>query len=86
MIISKDKGRFAALTLPEPLQQQLLKQGYRQMTAIQQATLPYTLKDRDVIAQAATGSGKTLVFALSILAKIQVQQLRSYHCPWPLGQ
>ena len=76
MIISKDKGRFAALTLPEPLQQQLLKQGYRQMTAIQQATLPYTLKDRDVIAQAATGSGKTLVFALSILAKIQVQQLR----------
>ena len=76
MSTAKDKGQFTALDLPSALQQQLLKQNYRQMTAIQQAALPYTLAGRDVIAQAATGSGKTLVFALSILAKIQTQTLR----------
>ncbi|MDD5176249.1 MAG: ATP-dependent RNA helicase DbpA [Sterolibacterium sp.] len=44
--------------------------GYRQMTAIQAASLPLALAGHDLIAQAKTGSGKTAAFALSLLTKL----------------
>lgn len=39
-------------------------------TKIQQETLPFTLDDRDVIALAETGSGKTMAFAIPMIQKL----------------
>ena len=40
---------------------------YSKPTEIQVESLPYSLKGKDIIALAETGSGKTLSFALPIL-------------------
>lgn len=45
--------------------------GYRSMTQIQAESLPVTLDGRDLIAQAATGSGKTAAFGISLLENIK---------------
>lgn len=45
------------------------------MTPIQAAALPAVLQGDDVIAQAKTGSGKTAVFGLAILSKLDLSSL-----------
>ncbi|MGN6091506.1 MAG: DEAD/DEAH box helicase, partial [Luteibacter jiangsuensis] len=50
--------------------------GYPSLTAIQREALPHILEGRDVIAQARTGSGKTAAFALGLLQRIDVSQIR----------
>src|SRR5258708_3111428 len=42
------------------------------MTPVQQQGLPFILEGKDLIAQANTGSGKTAVFGLGILSKIDI--------------
>jgi len=54
--------------------------GYLEMTPIQEQGLPFVLGDRDFIGQANTGSGKTAVFALAILSKLDL----SNHLPQAL--
>jgi len=54
--------------------------GYTAMTAIQAASLPLALAGHDLIAQASTGSGKTVAFGLPLVEKLdpalwQVQAL-----------
>ncbi len=48
--------------------------GYTSMTAIQAESLPAVLAGKDVIAQGKTGSGKTVAFALGLLARLDVKQ------------
>ncbi len=43
------------------------------MTPIQAQSLPVVLKGKDLLAQAKTGSGKTAVFAIGILHKLEAQ-------------
>jgi len=43
---------------------------YREMTPIQAAALPAALAGTDLIGQAKTGSGKTVVFGLSLLSRL----------------
>ena len=43
--------------------------GYEEATPIQQAAIPEILAGRDLLGQAATGTGKTAAFALPILNK-----------------
>ena len=43
---------------------------YSKPTEIQVESLPYSLKGKDIIALAETGSGKTLSFALPILQSL----------------
>ena len=45
------------------------------MTPIQEKGLPFVLSNRDFIGQANTGSGKTAVFALGILSKLDISNL-----------
>jgi len=46
--------------------------GYHNMTPVQLAALPGALEGEDLIAQARTGSGKTAVFALALLARLDL--------------
>ena len=41
--------------------------GYKHPTKIQAESLPYTLKGRDIIGLAETGSGKTAAFAIPVI-------------------
>jgi ATP-independent RNA helicase DbpA len=47
--------------------------GYQQMTPIQKASLPAILKSQDLIAQAKTGSGKTVAFGIGLLSRLDPQ-------------
>ncbi|MDF7807564.1 ATP-dependent RNA helicase DbpA [Pontiellaceae bacterium B12219] len=46
--------------------------GYHNMTPVQMAALPGALAGKDLIVQARTGSGKTAVFALALLARLDL--------------
>lgn len=61
---------FASLALAPAMLANLASLGYRAMTPIQAAVLPVVLAGRDVVAQAETGSGKTVAFAIAVLAAI----------------
>jgi len=65
-----DTLSFSSLPLAPALLDNLASLGYQQMTPIQAASLPIILQQRDLIAQAKTGSGKTAAFGLGILAKL----------------
>lgn len=59
-----------SLSLPPPLQQAMTALSFDTLTPVQQQSLPSLLAGRDVIAQARTGSGKTVAFGLGLLARI----------------
>ncbi|MFD1733678.1 ATP-dependent RNA helicase DbpA [Deinococcus malanensis] len=61
---------FTILPLNASLLANLTTLGYGRMTTIQDRSLPYVLEGRDLIAQAKTGSGKTAVFGLGILHRL----------------
>ncbi|MDQ2795631.1 MAG: DEAD/DEAH box helicase, partial [Actinomycetota bacterium] len=61
---------FAELELRPELQQTLDGLGYEEPTPIQRETIPALLSGRDVVGQAATGTGKTAAFALPLLQRL----------------
>ena len=64
---------FDQLGVSEMLCALLKKQGITEPTPVQEQAIPPMRAGRDVIAQAQTGTGKTLAFLLPILAKIKPQ-------------
>ncbi|MDQ2725809.1 MAG: DEAD/DEAH box helicase [Actinomycetota bacterium] len=58
---------FTALALRPELVAALAGLGYEEPTPIQRAAIPAMLAGRDLLGQAATGTGKTAAFALPIL-------------------
>jgi len=61
---------FASLKLHPTLLQGVEALGFAQPTPIQTESIPYALDGRDLLACAATGSGKTAAFLLPILHRI----------------
>jgi ATP-dependent RNA helicase DeaD len=61
---------FAALGLDERLIAALTSLGYEEPTAIQREAIPPLLAGKDVLGQAATGTGKTAAFALPLLQRL----------------
>ena len=61
---------FADLALAPELCHVLSGLGYEEPTPIQLAAIPPLLEGRDLVGQAATGTGKTAAFALPILQRI----------------
>ncbi|MCG7288354.1 DEAD/DEAH box helicase [Cellulomonas sp. ACRRI] len=62
--------RFTDLGVPAALAQSLAQRGITDPFPIQTATLPDTLAGRDVLGRGRTGSGKTIAFALPVVARL----------------
>jgi ATP-dependent RNA helicase DeaD len=61
---------FTDLALRPELLQALSELGYEEPTPIQREAIPPLLDGRDLLGQAATGTGKTAAFALPLLHRI----------------
>ncbi len=63
---------FADLGLSLPLVEALTALGYEEPTPIQADAIPALLAGRDLLGQAATGTGKTAAFALPLLQRLAI--------------
>src|SRR5271168_4013107 len=61
---------FISLGLNAQLVAALTSLGYEEPTAIQREAIPPLLEGKDVLGQAATGTGKTAAFALPLLHRL----------------
>ena len=61
---------FAQLGLAPSVVTAISSLGYEEPTPVQRETIPIVLSGRDLIAQAATGTGKTAAFALPMIQRI----------------
>src|SRR5262245_40886889 len=64
------KGGFAALGLSDTLLAAVTTLGYEEPTPVQRETIPIMLRGSDLLAQAATGTGKTAAFALPMIQRV----------------
>jgi ATP-dependent RNA helicase DeaD len=62
---------FADLGLRKKLLEALASLGYEEPTPIQAEAIPHLLAGRDLLGQAATGTGKTAAFALPMLSTLK---------------
>jgi len=70
--------KFSSIALNPTLQSNLKKLAYIDATDIQQQAIPCILADKDVMARAKTGTGKTAAFALPILNKLIAEQSKNF--------
>ncbi|MBO0693907.1 MAG: DEAD/DEAH box helicase, partial [Acidimicrobiaceae bacterium] len=66
-----EETTFADLGLRSELVATLAELGYEEPTPIQREAIPVLLSGRDLLGQAATGTGKTAAFALPALQRIR---------------
>ncbi|MFM8857227.1 MAG: DEAD/DEAH box helicase [Actinomycetota bacterium] len=64
---------FADLGLRTELLSALNNLGYEEPTPIQREAIPHLISGKDVLGQAATGTGKTAAFALPILHLLDIE-------------
>ncbi|RYA24989.1 ATP-dependent RNA helicase DbpA [Malaciobacter halophilus] len=65
---------FNSLNISKELLENLNSLEFKKMTKIQEKTLPLLLNNSDVIAQAKTGSGKTISFSIPLVEKLEVKK------------
>ncbi|PHO09896.1 ATP-dependent RNA helicase DbpA [Malaciobacter canalis] len=65
---------FNSLNISKELLENLNSLEFKNMTKIQEKTLPLLLNNSDVIAQAKTGSGKTISFSIPLVEKLEVKK------------
>lgn len=65
---------FLSLGIIEKLNKTLTENGLAIPTPIQEKSIPVLLEGKDVIAQAQTGTGKTLAFILPVLQRLHPQE------------
>ncbi len=61
---------FSSLGLSADIVQTLASLGYEEPTPVQREAIPLILSGKDLLAQAATGTGKTAAFALPIVQQL----------------
>nr|WP_245399740.1 ATP-dependent RNA helicase RhlB [Atopomonas sediminilitoris] len=67
---AEGKTRFHDFNLPLPLMQAIHNEGFQYCTPIQAQVLGFTLKGRDAIGRAQTGTGKTAAFLVSTITQL----------------
>jgi len=67
---------FSTLALSQDMINNLNKLDYKEMTPVQEASLPHILERADVMAQAKTGSGKTAAFGIGLLHHLDVSDVK----------
>jgi ATP-dependent RNA helicase DeaD len=77
MSTSAPPASFASLGLPRELSEVVAALGYEEPTPVQRETIPLLLEGRDLLGQAATGTGKTAAFALPMLHRINKDKRNS---------
>jgi ATP-dependent RNA helicase DeaD len=75
---------FATLGLDPQILGALTALGYEEPTPIQTETIPALISGRDVLGQAATGTGKTAAFALPILQRLHESHRKNGSGPYAL--
>ena len=87
--------KFAKLGLAAPLVNAVTALGYEEPTPVQSEAIPLLLSGRDLLGQAATGTGKTAAFALPMIQRLAGRRARqnprgwswcrpaSWRCRWP---
>lgn len=79
---------FAALGTPKPIAESLAADGIEEaFPPIQVKTLPDTLAGRDVLGRGRTGSGKTIAFAIPLVARLAEREAKHFRKPGrpPMG-
>ncbi len=66
----RPSSTFATLGVAPALAEALIALGYEEPTPIQREAIPPLLAGRDLLGQAATGTGKTAAFALPLLQRL----------------
>ena len=74
---SADGPTFDDLGLRPELLDALTALGYEEPTPIQREAIPPLLEGRDLLGQAATGTGKTAAFALPLLQRLTAHRARA---------
>ncbi|MBT2512665.1 DEAD/DEAH box helicase [Arthrobacter sp. ISL-30] len=69
---------FAALGTPKAIADSLAADGIESAFPIQVKTLPDTLAGRDVLGRGRTGSGKTIAFAIPLVARLAEREARHF--------
>ncbi|KAJ2741908.1 ATP-dependent rRNA helicase spb4 [Coemansia sp. BCRC 34301] len=65
--------------LSQPMLEAVSSLGFEFMTPVQEATIPAFTQNRDVVVEAATGSGKTLSFLIPLLELLHRKRTRLTH-------
>src|SRR3954471_22509145 len=68
--IENEGQGFSGLGLDDSILQSLTALGYEEPTPIQREAIPELIRGKDILGQAATGTGKTAAFALPIVQHI----------------
>jgi ATP-dependent RNA helicase RhlB len=68
------KSRFHDYAIPLPVMQSIADQNFQYCTAIQEKSLADVLAGHDLVGKANTGTGKTAVFLIAILARLLDQK------------
>ncbi|HKU30080.1 MAG TPA: DEAD/DEAH box helicase [Arthrobacter sp.] len=77
---------FAALGTPKAIVESLAASGIEEAFPIQVKTLPDTLAGRDVLGRGRTGSGKTIAFAIPLVARLAEREAEYFRKPGrPMG-
>jgi len=66
--------KFSELALNPVILKAVAELKYEEATPVQEQTIPFAIKGRDVIVSAQTGTGKTAAFALPIINKLFARQ------------
>ncbi|KAI5125776.1 ATP-dependent RNA helicase DDX55/SPB4 [Nematocida parisii] len=62
--------KFSSLAILDSLKKNLADKGFDEMTPVQESVVPLLLRQRDVVAEAVTGSGKTFAFLVPLLQRV----------------
>ena len=67
---------FSQLNISKDFVKNLESLGYINLTPIQELSLNSSLKGKDLIARAKTGSGKTVAFSLPLVEKLRAKEFK----------